>query len=93
MKAVFENLFGWIGEGFDSVISWIPGFGDDEAPGKTIGAVQQATPKARVQQGGVARQMSTYNQGRSTNYGGVNIYPTYMNSPQDMANELEMAAP
>ncbi|EHK9608882.1 phage tail tape measure protein [Vibrio parahaemolyticus] len=93
VKAVFENLFGWIGEGFDSVISWIPGFGDDEAPGKTIGAVQQATPKARVQQGGVARQMSTYNQGRSTNYGGVNIYPTYMNSPQDMANELEMAAP
>ena len=93
VKAVFENLFGWIGEGFDSVISWIPGFGDDEAPGKTIGAVQQATPKARVQQGGVARQMSTYNQGHSTNYGGVNIYPTYMNSPQDMANELEMAAP
>lgn len=93
VKAVFENLFGWIGEGFDSVISWIPGFGDDEAPGKTISAVQQATPKARVQQGGVARQMSTYNQGRSTNYGGVNIYPTYMNSPQDMANELEMAAP
>ncbi|MGX9517975.1 phage tail tape measure protein [Vibrio mediterranei] len=93
VKAVFENLFGWIGEGFDSVISWIPGFGDDEAPGKTIGAVQQATPKARVQQGGVARQMSTYNQGRSTNYGSVNIYPTYMNSPQDMANELEMAAP
>ncbi|MER2495345.1 phage tail tape measure protein [Vibrio neptunius] len=93
VKAVFENLFGWIGEGFKTVISWIPDFGDDEAPGKTIGAVQRATPKARVQQGGVARQMSTYNQGSSTHYGGVNIYPTYMNSPQDMANELEMAAP
>ncbi|EGU39401.1 phage tail tape measure protein [Vibrio scophthalmi] len=93
VKAVFENLFGWIGESFDTVISWIPGLGDDEAPGQTINAVQQATPKARVQQGGVARQMSTYNQGRSTNYGGVSIYPTYMNSPQDMANELEMAAP
>ncbi|GLT18051.1 phage tail tape measure protein [Vibrio zhanjiangensis] len=93
IKAYFGSMFDWVGNGFDKVISWIPGFGDDEAPGKTISAVQQATPKARVQQGGVARQMSTYNQGRSTNYGGVNIYPTYMNSPQDMANELEMAAP
>lgn len=101
VKAVFGDLFGWLSDGFNSamdsvkgMVDWIPGFGDDdEVAGSKIETVQQATPRAKVQQGGVARQMATYNQGRSTHYGGVNIYPTYMNNSQDFANELEMAAP
>lgn len=99
LKTVFGSLFDWLSSGFDAamasvkgLVDWIPGFGDD-APGQKIDAVQQATPRARVQQGGVARQMQTYNQGRSTHYGGVNIYAQQVNTPQDLAHELEMAAP
>ncbi|PMN68416.1 phage tail tape measure protein [Enterovibrio norvegicus] len=100
VKAVFGSVFEWLNSGFNAamesvkgLVDWIPGFGSDDAPGQKIESVQQATPRARVQAGGVARQMHTYNSGRSTSYGGVNIYPTYMNSPQDLAHELEMAAP
>ncbi|MDD1792515.1 phage tail tape measure protein [Enterovibrio sp. ZSDZ42] len=100
VKAVFGNLFGWLSEGFNTametvkgMVDWIPGMGSEDTPGQSIDVVKQATPRARVQQGGVVRQMATYNSGRSTSYGGVNIYPTYMNSPQDLAHELEMAAP
>ncbi|CZF83213.1 phage tail tape measure protein [Grimontia marina] len=101
LKAVFTRLFEWLNSGFNAamesvkgLVDWIPGFGsDEEAPGQKIDAVRQATPRAPVQQGGVARQMATYNQGRSTHYGGVNIYAQQVNSPQDLAHELEMAAP
>ncbi|WP_188008873.1 phage tail tape measure protein [Grimontia hollisae] len=100
LKAVFGSLFEWLSSGFNAamasvkgLVAWIPGFGDDDAPGQKIDAVQQATPRARIQQGGVARQMATYNQGRSTHYGGVNIYAQQVNNPQDLAHELEMAAP
>ncbi|STQ74606.1 phage tail tape measure protein [Grimontia hollisae] len=100
LKAVFGSLFEWLSSGFDAamasvkgLVDWIPGFGDDDMPGQKIEAVRQATPRARVQQGGVARQMATYNQGRSTHYGGVNIYAQQVNNPQDLAHELEMAAP
>lgn len=100
LKAVFGSLFEWLSSGFNAamasvkgLVDWIPGFGDNDAPGQKIDAVQQATPRARVQQGGVARQMQTYNQGRSTHYGGVNIYAQQVNTPQDLAHELEMAAP
>ncbi|STO56750.1 phage tail tape measure protein [Grimontia hollisae] len=100
LKAVFGSLFEWLNSGFNAamesvkgLVDWIPGFGDDDAPGQKIEAVQQATPRARVQQGGVARQMATYNQGRTNHYGGINIYPQQMNNPQDLAHELEMAAP
>ncbi|WP_188008993.1 phage tail tape measure protein [Grimontia hollisae] len=100
LKAVFGSLFDWLSSGFEAamasvkgLVDWIPGFGDDDTPGQKIDAVQQATPRARIQQGGVARQMATYNQGRSTHYGGVNIYAQQVNNPQDLAHELEMAAP
>ncbi|MFL7010950.1 phage tail tape measure protein [Enterovibrio norvegicus] len=98
VKAVFSDLFGWLGDAFSTVmdsakglIDWIPGLTDD-APGTSIDAVQQATPRARVQQGGMARQMATY-QTRATHYGGVNIYPQAMNNPQDFASEMEALAP
>ncbi len=93
VKAVFENLFGWISDGFNDVVEWIPGMGDDdETPGKTIAAVRKASPRAQVHGGGVARSLSTYNQGRSNHYGGVSIYAANINNPQDLASELEMAA-
>lgn len=102
LKAVFGSLFEWLNSGFNAamesvkgLVDWIPGFGEeDETPGRRIEAVRQATPRAQVQQGGVARQMATYNnQGRNTHYGGVNIYAQQVNNPQDLAHELEMAAP
>ncbi|MFG0887551.1 phage tail tape measure protein [Vibrio sp. CJQ_6] len=99
MKAIFSGVFNWITQSlagiWDSVkglIDWIPGFGsDDEATQVKSKAVQSATPRARIQPGGAAKNIASY-QTSSTNYGGVAIYPTYMNSPQDMASELEMAA-
>ncbi|PMH00378.1 phage tail tape measure protein [Vibrio lentus] len=99
VRAVFANLFGWISESFGSVLEtvkgvadWIPGFGsNDEVEPVSSKSVQSAKPYAQIQQGGAAKNIASY-QTSSTNYGGVAIYPTYMNSPQDMASELEMAA-
>ncbi|EIO4601443.1 phage tail tape measure protein [Vibrio parahaemolyticus] len=99
MKEVFSGVFNWITQSlagiWDSVkglIDWIPGFGgDDEATQVKSKSVQSATPRAQIQPGGAAKNIASY-QTSSTNYGGVAIYPTYMNSPQDMASEIEMAA-
>ncbi|EGQ7761685.1 phage tail tape measure protein [Vibrio alginolyticus] len=99
IKEVFSGVFNWITQNlagiWDSVkglIDWIPGFGsDDEATQVKSKSVQSATPRAQIQPGGAAKNIASY-QTSSTNYGGVAIYPTYMNSPQDMASELEMAA-
>ena len=99
VRAVFANLFGWISESFGSVLEtvkgvadWIPGFGsNDEVEPVSSKSVKSAKPYAQIQQGGAAKNIASY-QTSSTNYGGVAIYPTYMNSPQDMASELEMAA-
>ncbi|MFH4592924.1 phage tail tape measure protein [Vibrio alginolyticus] len=99
MKDVFSGVFNWITQSlagiWDSVkglIDWIPGFGsDDEATQVKSKSVQSATPRAQIQPGGAAKNIASY-QTSSTNYGGVAIYPTYMNSPQDMASEIEMAA-
>ncbi|MCR9549119.1 phage tail tape measure protein [Vibrio antiquarius] len=99
IKEVFSGVFNWITQSlagiWDSVkglIDWIPGFGsDDEATQVKSKSVQSATPRAQIQPGGAARNIASY-QTSSTNYGGVAIYPTYMNSPQDMASEIEMAA-
>ncbi|ELA7820142.1 phage tail tape measure protein [Vibrio alginolyticus] len=99
IKDVFSGVFNWITHSlagiWDSVkglIDWIPGFGsDDEATQVKSKSVQSATPRAQIQPGGAAKNIASY-QTSSTNYGGVAIYPTYMNSPQDMASEIEMAA-
>ncbi|WP_274012128.1 phage tail tape measure protein [Vibrio parahaemolyticus] len=99
IKEVFSGVFNWITQSlagiWDSVkglIDWIPGFGgDDEATQVESKSVQSATPRAQIQPGGAAKNIASY-QTSSTNYGGVAIYPTYMNSPQDMASEIEMAA-
>ncbi|EPH6376551.1 phage tail tape measure protein [Vibrio alginolyticus] len=99
IKDVFSGVFNWITQSlagiWDSVkglIDWIPGFGgDDEATQVKSKSVQSATPRAQIQPGGAAKNIASY-QTSSTNYGGVAIYPTYMNSPQDMASEIEMAA-
>lgn len=99
VRAVFANLFGWISESFGSVLEtvkgvadWIPGFGsNDEVEPVSSKSVKSAKPYAQIQQGGAAKNIASY-QTSSTNYGSVAIYPTYMNNPQDMASELEMAA-
>ncbi|EMN7237407.1 TPA: phage tail tape measure protein [Vibrio diabolicus] len=99
IKEVFSGVFNWITQSlagiWDSVkglIDWIPGFGgDDEATQVKSKSVQSATPRTQIQPGGAAKNIASY-QTSSTNYGGVAIYPTYMNSPQDMASEIEMAA-
>ncbi|TOM90395.1 phage tail tape measure protein [Vibrio parahaemolyticus] len=99
MRNAFMSVFNWIIGKYNqvmdmvkSVTSWIPGFGgDDEATQVKSKSVQSATPRAQIQPGGAAKNIASY-QTSSTNYGGVAIYPTYMNSPQDMASEIEMAA-
>ncbi|EGQ8192702.1 phage tail tape measure protein [Vibrio parahaemolyticus] len=99
IQEVFSGVFNWITQSlagiWDSVkglIDWIPGLGgDDEATQVKSKSVQSATPRAQIQPGGAAKNIASY-QTSSTNYGGVAIYPTYMNSPQDMASEIEMAA-
>ncbi|EGR1568014.1 phage tail tape measure protein [Vibrio parahaemolyticus] len=99
IKDVFSGVCNWITQSlagiWDSVkglIDWIPGLGgDDEATQVKSKSVQSATPRAQIQPGGAAKNIASY-QTSSTNYGGVAIYPTYMNSPQDMASEIEMAA-
>ncbi|MDK9761665.1 phage tail tape measure protein [Vibrio sp. D420a] len=99
MRNIFGSVFSWftdkladIWETMKGLIDWIPGFGSDDktAPIQSE-SVKRATPQAQIQPGGAAKSIASY-QTSSTNYGGVAIYPTYMNSPQDMASELEMAA-
>ncbi|OCH67855.1 phage tail tape measure protein [Vibrio splendidus] len=99
MRNIFGSVFSWftdklagIWETMKGLVDWLPGFGSDDetAPVKSK-SVERATPHAQIQPGGAARSIASY-QTSSTNYGGVAIYPTYMNSPQDMASELEMAA-
>ncbi|HCH5089394.1 phage tail tape measure protein [Vibrio parahaemolyticus] len=99
MRNAFMSVFNWIIGKYNqvmdmvkSVTSWIPGLGgDDESTQVKSKSVQSATPRAQIQPGGAAKNIASY-QTSSTNYGGVAIYPTYMNSPQDMASEIEMAA-
>ncbi|MEZ9643118.1 phage tail tape measure protein [Vibrio cyclitrophicus] len=99
MRNIFGSVFSWftdklagIWETMKGLVDWLPGFGsDDEAAPVKSKSVERATPHAQIQPGGAARSIASY-QTSSTNYGGVAIYPTYMNSPQDMASELEMAA-
>ncbi|MFS1912033.1 phage tail tape measure protein [Vibrio sp. 10N.286.48.B7] len=99
MRNIFGSVFSWftdklagIWETMKGLIDWIPGFGsDDETAPVQSESVKRATPQAQIQPGGAAKSIASY-QTSSTNYGGVAIYPTYMNSPQDMASELEMAA-
>ncbi len=97
LKNIFGTVFNWITEQLSTVwemakglVDWMPGFGSDDTEIKSQ-SVQKATPRAAIQPGGAAKSIASY-QTSSTNYGGVAIYPTYMNSPQDMASELEMAA-
>ncbi|WP_240205646.1 phage tail tape measure protein [Vibrio sp. CyArs1] len=99
MRNIFGSVFSWftdklagIWETMKGLVDWLPGFGSDDetAPVKSK-SVERATPHAQIQPGGAAKSIASY-QTSSTNYGGVAIYPTYMNSPQDMASELEMAA-
>ncbi|HCK0626341.1 TPA: phage tail tape measure protein [Vibrio parahaemolyticus] len=99
MRNIFGSVFSWftqklagIWENLKGLVDWLPGFGgDDESVQVKSKSIQSATPYAQVQPGGAAKSIANY-QTSSTNYGGVAIYPTYMNSPQDMASELEMAA-
>ncbi|QXO19207.1 phage tail tape measure protein [Vibrio ostreae] len=99
MRNIFGGVFSWFSDQlagiWDTVkglVDWIPGLGsDDEKLQVKSTSVQSATPTAQIQPGGAAKSIANY-QTSSTNYGGVEIYPTYMTSPQDMASELEMAA-
>ncbi|HCE4825294.1 TPA: phage tail tape measure protein [Vibrio parahaemolyticus] len=99
IKEVFSGVFHWITQSlagiWDSVkglIDWIPGFGgDDEATQVKSKSVQSATPRAQIQPGGAAKNIASY-QTSSTSYYAGGIYPTYMNSAQDFASELEYAA-
>lgn len=97
LKDIFGTVFSWISEQLGNVwemtkglVDWIPGFGGDDTEIKSQ-SVQQATPRATIQRGGAAKSIASY-QNSSTNYGGVRIYPTQMNSPQDFATEMEMVA-
>lgn len=99
IRNIFGSVFSWvhnkltsIWKSVKSLVDWIPGLGsDDENIQVKSKSVQNATPTAQIQPGGAAKSIANY-QTSATNYGGVAIYPTYMNSPQDMASELEMAA-
>ncbi|EGR3300031.1 phage tail tape measure protein [Vibrio parahaemolyticus] len=98
MRNAFMSVFNWIIGKYNavmdmvkSVTDWIPGFGGDDDTKVKSTSVNGAASRLQVQPGGAAKNIASY-QTSSTNYGGVAIYPTYMNSPQDMASEIEMAA-
>ncbi|MDK9428681.1 phage tail tape measure protein [Vibrio parahaemolyticus] len=98
MRNAFMSVFNWIIGKYNqvmdmvkSVTDWIPGFGGDDDTKVKSTSVNGAEARLQVQPGGAAKSIANY-QTSSTNYGGVAIYPTYMNSPQDMASEIEMAA-
>ncbi|PSU99297.1 phage tail tape measure protein [Photobacterium kishitanii] len=97
LRGVFGAVFGWITEQFGkvwsmakSVMSLIPGMGDDDETGKSK-SVQKATPRASIPQGGAARNIASYTSA-STSYGPINMNVSQMNSPQDFASEMEMVA-
>ncbi|MCG3724696.1 phage tail tape measure protein [Vibrio cincinnatiensis] len=98
LRNVFSSVFNWIYEKLNgiwetvkSLTSWIPGFGNDEEIELKSQSIQSATPTLQVQPGGAAKSIANY-QTSSTNYGGVAIYPTYMNNVSDFESEMMMAA-
>ncbi|EOS8311457.1 phage tail tape measure protein [Vibrio vulnificus] len=98
LRNVFSSVFNWIYEKLNgiwetvkSLTDWIPGFGNDEELELKSKSIQSATPTLQVQPGGAAKSIANY-QTSSTNYGGVAIYPTYMNNVSDFESEMMMAA-
>ncbi|HCE2240654.1 phage tail tape measure protein [Vibrio parahaemolyticus] len=98
LRNVFSSVFNWIYEKLNgiwetvkSLTDWIPGFGNDDELELKSKSMQSATPTLQVQPGGAAKNIANY-QTSSTNYGGVAIYPTYMNNVSDFESEMMMAA-
>ncbi|HFQ4921018.1 TPA: phage tail tape measure protein [Vibrio vulnificus] len=98
LRNVFSSVFNWIYEKLNgiwetvkSLTDWIPGFGNDDELELKSKSIQNATPTLQVQPGGAAKNIANY-QTSSTNYGGVAIYPTYMNNVADFESEMMMAA-
>ncbi|PWY28204.1 phage tail tape measure protein [Vibrio vulnificus] len=98
LRNVFSSVFNWIYEKLNgiwetvkSLTDWIPGFGNDDELELKSKSIQSATPTLQVQPGGAAKNIANY-QTSSTNYGGVAIYPTYMNNVSDFESEMMMAA-
>ncbi|MFA4728026.1 phage tail tape measure protein [Vibrio vulnificus] len=98
LRNVFSSVFNWIYEKLNgiwetvkSLTDWIPGFGNDDELELKSKSIQSATPTLQVQPGGAAKSIANY-QTSSTNYGGVAIYPTYMNNVSDFESEMMMAA-
>ncbi|HAS6219722.1 TPA: phage tail tape measure protein [Vibrio vulnificus] len=98
LRNVFSSVFNWIYEKLNgiwetvkSLTDWIPGFGNDDELELKSKSIQNATPTLQVQPGGAAKNIANY-QTSSTNYGGVAIYPTYMNNVSDFESEMMMAA-
>ncbi len=98
LRNVFSSVFNWIYEKLNgiwetvkSLTDWIPGFGNDDELELKSKSIQNATPTLQVQPGGAAKSIANY-QTSSTNYGGVAIYPTYMNNVSDFESEMMMAA-
>lgn len=98
LRNVFSSVFNWIYEKLNgiwetvkSLTDWIPGFGNDEELELKSKSIQSATPTLQVQPGGAAKSIANY-QTSSTNYGGVAIYPTYMNNVSDFESEMMMVA-
>lgn len=87
---IYERLNG-IWETVKSLTDWIPGFGNDDELELKSKSIQSATPTLQVQPGGAAKSIANY-QTSSTNYGGVAIYPTYMNNVSDFESEMMMVA-
>ncbi|EKO3922792.1 phage tail tape measure protein [Vibrio metschnikovii] len=98
LRNAFSSVFNWIYEKLNgiwetvkSLTDWIPGFGNDDELELKSKSIQSATPTLQVQPGGAAKSIANY-QTSSTNYGGVAIYPTYMNNVSDFESEMMMAA-
>ncbi|ENC6731328.1 phage tail tape measure protein [Vibrio navarrensis] len=98
LRNVFSSVFNWIYEKLNgiwetvkSLTDWIPGFGNDDELELKSKSIQSATPTLQVQPGGAAKSIANY-QTSSTNYGGVAIYPTYMNNVSDFESEMMMVA-
>ncbi|HIF9333345.1 TPA: phage tail tape measure protein [Photobacterium damselae] len=97
LRNAFGSAFSWIMEQMEmlwekakGLISWIPGMGGDDETGKSQ-SLQQATPRLAIQPGGAAKSIASYSQS-STSYGPISMHVSQMNSPQDFASEMEMAA-
>ncbi|HIF9091449.1 TPA: phage tail tape measure protein [Photobacterium damselae] len=97
LRNAFGSAFSWIMKQIEilwekakGLISWIPGMGEDDETGKSQ-SLQQATPRLAIQPGGAAKSIASYSQS-STSYGPISMHVSQMNSPQDFASEMEMAA-